>query len=83
VFRKKKFGGFIVEGVPLKEEKNLGAQIAMALLVGVVFCLPWVGAAVAVVYGWHLSVAAIGLIVAIDVVLLIGIALWTVRRWSY
>jgi len=83
VSRRKKFGGITVEGVPVKEEKNWGAQIAVILLLGVIFCGPWVGGGVAAIYGWHASVAAIAAIVAIDVLLLIAIALRTMRRWNY
>jgi len=93
--RKKKFGGFTVAGVPVKEEKNWGAQIAVSILLGVLFVGPWL-----VVLVWHLgvpgpascnhgdcsthaSVALVAAIVAFDVLLLILIALRAVRNWRW
>ena len=77
--RAKKFGGYTVAGVPRKEKQHRGAQIGMALLLGVFFCGP-----LALRFlGWHMSVAEIGVAVAIDILLLVTIALWALRTWDY
>jgi protein-S-isoprenylcysteine O-methyltransferase Ste14 len=73
--------GYVVEGVPRKEQKNLGAQIVMAVLVGLIFF----GPLIARLFGWraHLSIGEIGAIVAIDVLLLIAVTVWAVRTWEW
>ena len=63
---RKKFGGYTVDGVP-QTEQDWGLQIAMAVLLGVVFFIPLA----AYLLGIHMSVGVIGAVVAIDVLLLI------------
>jgi hypothetical protein len=90
--RKKKFGGYIVNGVPAKEEKNRGAQILGALALAVLFVVPWL---VVFIFHRHLphpppgspgdrsthaTVALVAGIVVLDVMMLIVIALRVVRR---
>ena len=79
MFRRKKFGGYTVAGVPVKEEKNRGAQIAMGLLVGVIFCGPLLARFLHV----HMSIATIAVAVVVDVLLLVAIAFWAIRAWDY
>jgi hypothetical protein len=79
VHRKRKFGGYTVAGVERKEETNRGAQILMAFLVGVIFCGPFI----ARFLGWHTTAGTIGIAVALDVLLLVLVAVWALRRWDY
>jgi hypothetical protein len=76
---KRKFGGYTVAGVRPREEKNWGAQLVMAFLLAVLFC----GPLTAHFLGWRMSVATLGAAVAIDVLLILAIALWALRRWDY
>lgn len=77
--RKKKFGGYTVDGVPVKEEKNRGVQIVMALDVGVLFG----GPLAARLLHWHPTVAEVGVAVAGAVLLLVATAVWAIRTWNY
>ena len=77
--RAKKFGGYTVAGVPRKEKQHRSAQTVMALLLGVFFCGPFALRFL----GWHMSIAEIGVAVAIDVLLLLAFALWALRTWDY
>jgi protein-S-isoprenylcysteine O-methyltransferase Ste14 len=89
-----KFGGYTVDGVPQKEEKNRGAQILMALALGLIFVVPWLVVLVFFRHGHpapaggsydrstHVSVAAVAAIVALDVALLIVIAVRMARTSS-
>jgi hypothetical protein len=77
---KKKFGGITVDGVPQKEDKHRGAQIAVALALFIIFFGP---AVAALALGWHLSVAEIGLIVVGCVVMLLVVAWRAIRTWNF
>ncbi len=92
----KKFGGYTVDGVPQKEEKNWGMQLLVILVLGVLFIVPWVVVAVLGLHGHHATstgayhdrsthatVALVAGIVALDVVLLILIARRAVRTWRW
>jgi len=79
MFRKKKFGGYTVAGVPQKEEKNRGTQIALAIVVGVLFG----GPLVAYLFHFHPTLVEVGVAVAVDLLLLVAIALRALRRWEY
>ena len=90
-----KFGGYTVDGVPQKEEKNWGLQILVLLAVALIFVVPWVAVVVLIMHGHHAtmssayhdrsthaSVALIAGIVVLDVVMLFVLAVRMVRRSS-
>ena len=79
MLRRKRFGGYTVSGVPVKEEKNRAGQIGLAILMGAIFCVPWIARA----FHWHMSAAALTAAVAIDVLLLLAVAVWALRTWDY
>ena len=77
--RKKKFGGITVAGVEVKAQKHRGAQAAMALVLGVLFCGPFVA------WALHLkmSITEIGVAIAAALLALLAVAVWALRTWDY
>jgi len=76
---RKKFGGYTVAGEPQEEKKYRGTQLVMALLLGCLF----LGPLSARIFGWHMSVAWLGVSVTAGVLLLLALFVWALRHWDY